>query len=97
MFCATCIYHWAKKMKLLPQRASTRHMSLPRAITSQAAKVAQSSAPAAVLEVPQSGTQVSFGEWADETDGGGEPSTYYVFAVTSLGDLAPQGEWAADG
>lgn len=67
------------------------HASAP--FSSQAVKVAPSSAATAVLAVPQSGTQVSFGEWAEQTDGEGESSAY-VFAVTSLGDLAPEGSWA---
>lgn len=61
-----------------------------RAIAPQAAKVAPSSVPSAVLDVPQSATQLSFREWAAETDEE-EDSSAYVFAVTSLGDLGPQG------
>eukprot|EP00904_Undaria_pinnatifida_P010764 jgi/Undpi1/6818/HiC_scaffold_21.g09294.m1 len=56
----------------------------------KAAKMSPTSVPDVVLTVPRSQTKISFDEWSVTTNEEDSASNY-VFAVTSLGDVAPQG------
>lgn len=75
---------------MVPYIRSIVTMVLPLCVPPQAAKISRTSVPDAVLTAPRSQTQISFQEWSVETNEEDSASNY-VFAVTSLGDVAPQG------